>query len=121
MKRNILFILGVLVIFGFTKMFMGGGAPEDEVKAALANKALVVDVRTPGEFAEGSAINAVNIPLNEIIQADVQLDKEATVVVFCQSGNRSTQAQKLLKQQGFKDVVNGGTWINVLDIQKQLN
>lgn len=121
MKKNILFIVGVLIIFGFTKMFMEGGAPEDEVKATLANKALVVDVRTPGEFAGGSAINAINIPLNEIMQSDVQLDKDATVVVFCQSGNRSAQAKTLLEKQGFKNVVDGGTWKNVLDIQKQLN
>ena len=34
-------------------------------------------------------------------------------VVFCRSGNRSSQAKSILEQNGFKNVINGATWQNV--------
>lgn len=73
-------------------------------------KAFFVDVRTPGEFAEGSAKDAVNIPLNEVAQRLEEFKGKPQIVVFCRSGNRSSQAEAILKQNGFTNVINGGTW-----------
>ncbi|MCD8540755.1 MAG: rhodanese-like domain-containing protein [Leadbetterella sp.] len=73
----------------------------------------MVDVRTPGEFSSGSVKGAVNIPLDRL---PAQLDKfknKNSIVVFCRSGNRSGQAKSFLNQNGFTNVVNGGTWENV--------
>lgn len=83
-------------------------APKANVK-----KAFLVDVRTPAEFAEGSAKGAVNIPLQELPQRLNDLKGKEQIVVFCRSGNRSSQAEAILKQNGFTNVINGGTWQQV--------
>lgn len=95
----------------FSQLF--GGGSNNELKAALADQAFLVDVRTPAEFADGSVPTAVNIPLDQVAR---QLDKfkgKKNIVVFCRSGNRSGQAKSILEQNGFTNVINGGTWQNV--------
>lgn len=82
-------------------------------------KAFLVDVRTPGEFAEGSAKGAVNIPLNEVAQRLAEFKDKQQIVVFCRTGNRSSQAEAILKKNGFTNVINGGTWQNVDKIVKE--
>ncbi len=75
--------------------------------------AFLVDVRTPGEFAEGHVNGSVNIPLDQI---DSQLEKfkeKEQIIVFCRSGARSGQAKLILEQNGFTNVTNGGTWQDV--------
>jgi len=69
---------------------------------------LVLDVRTPGEFAQGHLANALLIPV-QVLAAEIgQLSdyKDKPVFIYCRSGNRSTVAAKLLKDQGFTNVVN---------------
>ena len=69
---------------------------------------VILDVRTPGEFAEGFIEGAQNIDFqsgnfeNEI----AVLDKNATYAVYCRSGNRSGQAAKIMHDAGFHDVYN---------------
>lgn len=74
---------------------------------------LILDVRTPAEFASGALPNAVNISVDSLAS---QIDKVArykdkTVLVYCRSGNRSVTASKYLASQGFEHVLNmlGGT------------
>lgn len=92
----------------FSNLF-GGGQTAD-LKPIIDQGAFLVDVREPGEFAGGTAKGAVNIPLGSVA---AQLDKfkgKENIIVFCRSGNRSGQAKTILEQNGFKNVVNGGTW-----------
>jgi rhodanese-related sulfurtransferase len=69
---------------------------------------VILDVRTPGEFAEGYIEGAQNIDFqtgnfeNEI----AALDKNVTYAVYCRSGNRSGQAAKIMHDAGFQDVYN---------------
>lgn len=84
-----------------------------------AKNAFLVDVRTPQEFAEGSVKGAVNIPLNEVHQRISEFKDKQQIVVFCRSGNRSAQAQAILKENGVTNVVNGGSWISVDKIIKE--
>lgn len=75
--------------------------------------ALVLDVRTPSEYASGHIKGSKNIPLNELptrIQEVKKLNKP--VIACCQSGMRSSQATQFLQNNGI-DVVNGGGWKNV--------
>lgn len=88
--------------------------PKVDVKNAF-----LVDVRTPEEFAEGSVKGAINIPLNEIGLRLTEFKDKQQIVVFCRSGNRSSQAEAILKQNGFSNVVNGGTWQMVDKMVKQ--
>lgn len=78
--------------------------------------AFLVDVRTPGEFAEGTAPGAVNIPLQEIDQRLAELKGKKQILVFCRSGNRSSQAKRILEQNGFTNIINAGTWEQVSEI-----
>ena len=88
--------------------FFGGGQTAD-LKAIIAQGAFLVDVREPGEFAGGSAKGAVNIPLGRIAAELNKFKGKENIIVFCRSGNRSGQAKVILEQNGFKNVVNGGT------------
>jgi rhodanese-related sulfurtransferase len=65
-----------------------------------------IDVRTPGEF-KGNSINGFkNIPLDQLSSKASSLLMEKEVVVICQSGMRSMQAAKILKNLGFKQITN---------------
>jgi rhodanese-related sulfurtransferase len=77
-----------------------------------------VDVREPGEFAGGTANGAVNIPLGNIAAELNRFKGKENIVVFCRSGNRSGQAKTILEQNGFKNVINGGTWEEVNQFSK---
>lgn len=87
-----------------------------EVLQAIKEGAFLVDVRTPAEFAGGSAKGAVNIPLNEVQNRLSEFDSKKKVVVFCRSGSRSSQAKNILEQNGFHNVINGGTWQKVNEL-----
>jgi phage shock protein E len=97
-------------------------AQGNEHTATLQNMiekgAFLVDVREPIEFAAGTAKGAVNIPLGSIASNLEQFKGKASIVVFCRSGNRSGQAKIILEQNGFKQVVNGGTWEEVNQLIK---
>lgn len=78
---------------------------------------LLVDVRTPQEFAQGHLRGAVNIDIyNDNFLSRMQsLDTTQTLLLYCHSGNRSKQALQMLEKSGFKAVydLDGGIleWI----------
>lgn len=67
---------------------------------------VVLDVRTPEEFAAGHIPGAVNIPHDQLPNrlAEIAGAKSKDVVVYCRSGRRSAMAQETLTAQGFKSV-----------------
>lgn len=77
----------------------------------------LVDVRIPEQFAEGTAKNAINIPLTEI-ENTVETLKGKKVVVFCNKGMQADQAFYILKKNGV-EVYDGTTWKNVKAIQEE--
>lgn len=89
-----------------------------QLKEAIKEGSYLVDVRTPNEYASGSVKGAVNIPLNKLHVQLTKLKEKKNIVVFCKSGIRSRQAKTLLQQNGFTNVINGGTWMNVDNIVK---
>jgi len=86
------------------------GEREAEALSRVAGGALLIDVRTPGEYAGGHLDGAINIPYPQVVtllqQQRVPTDRN--IVVYCRSGNRSGIAQRLLQQAGYRDVFNGG-------------
>ena len=66
---------------------------------------LLVDVRTPGEFAEGHIEGAINIPLNELPQRLQELpqQKSRPIVTICRSARRTIPATQLLLVQGYQE------------------
>jgi len=70
----------------------------------------IIDVRTAGEFESGHIENAINIPL-DVIEATVlekYPNKDEKLYLYCRSGNRSSQAAKLLVNQGYTNVYDFG-------------
>lgn len=79
----------------------------------VANGALLLDVRTPEEFADRHLDGAVNIPVQELGARVRELGaKDRPVVVYCRSGARSASATKLLKNAGYEvlDIGGIGNW-----------
>ncbi len=102
------------MLLNLIKSLLGIGGNSAALQAALANKPLLLDVRTKGEFAGGSVPGAVNIPVQELETRLGELrEKNRQIVVFCRSGARSGMAKSVLERSGFGSVVNGGSWQNV--------
>ena len=93
-------------MFKFIKNLFG---PSADFKTLVANGALIVDVRTPEEYKSGHIKGSVNIPLDSIPSQLAKFKNKKHIIVFCRSGNRSSQAKSYLEQNGFANVVNGGT------------
>ncbi len=81
-----------------------------EVKNPLAGNApIVIDVRTPEEFASGEYPGAINLPLDELDDRIPEFgDFGREITVYCASGARSAYAQRILMQVGYTNVTNGG-------------
>ncbi|MFO0583438.1 MAG: rhodanese-like domain-containing protein [Anaeromyxobacter sp.] len=79
-------------------------AIQDKINAG----AVIVDVRTPEEFADGAYPNAINIPVQDLGSRAGEIPKNKPVVLYCASGARSAFAVRMLKANGWTDVVNGG-------------
>jgi phage shock protein E len=67
---------------------------------------VVLDVRTPEEFASGHIPGAVNVPLNELPGrlASLDLSPSQEIVVHCERGGRAAKAETLLRESGYTDV-----------------
>lgn len=77
--------------------------------ARATDGAVIVDVRTPEEFAEGHIPDAINLPLDRIDRAGRALDaSDAPLYVYCLSGARSSRACALLRAQGYSSVTDMG-------------
>jgi len=71
---------------------------------------LILDVRTPEEFAEKHIPHAINIPNETIGTAEIPElpDKAQLILVYCRSGNRSKQASEKLAALGYTNIVEFG-------------
>lgn len=73
-----------------------------ELAAELAKGKVLLDVRNPNELAQGKFKNSQNIPLDDLRERLNELDKKTEYIVSCQSGLRSYNAERILKQEGYK-------------------
>ncbi len=85
----------------------------DELVALIADTekvidTLIIDVRAADEYEAGHIDPSINIPLEEIEArlSEIESYKDKTVVLYCNSGNRSGQAAEILVNNGFMDVYN---------------
>lgn len=94
---------------------MGNNSSSDDISKLLSQGAMIVDVRSPGEFTAGHATGAVNYPLGNVLSSKMDALKESNkpIVFCCASGNRSGQATRQATGVLPQEVVNGGPWNNV--------
>jgi rhodanese-related sulfurtransferase len=75
---------------------------EDLEKARQDGSCMIIDVREPGEFAQGHVPGAHNFPLSRFRAQDVPLDRP--IILICQAGGRSARALDACKAAGLVDV-----------------
>ncbi len=90
-----------------------GLGPKVNYKELMQRGAVIIDVRSKGEFASGHIKGAKNIPLDVLGNNLNGLDKTKPVITCCASGMRSGAAKGMLKSKGFNEVHNGGAWISL--------
>ena len=111
-----LFMVGLIATVYFyskTKSSILKKIPED---------AIIIDVRSPGEYNSGAIDRAINIPVADIVKNEQKIlslsdgAHDRVIVVYCASGIRSKMAQSSLKSVGFKNVINGGSYSKLSSI-----
>ena len=115
MKYLILLISILIISTACTK------TGEINPEVMIDNNTVLIDVRTKDEFKSGHLEKAINIPYTEIEEQikSITKDNHKNIVVYCRSGRRSGIAQKTLMQMGYKNVVNGGGYKDLLKQQEQ--
>jgi rhodanese-related sulfurtransferase len=107
---SVLILVAVFVVFFLLKRL--GQISARDAQAHLKSGALLIDVRTAGEFSSGHLPNANNLPLDEIetsLPRRVQ-DKNQVLLLHCQSGMRSGMAKKKLNRLGYTSAFNLGSY-----------
>ena len=90
----------------FSRIF----GPKVDYAQLMNDGAIIVDVRTPGEYAGGHIKGSKNIPLQSLSQNLNKLPKDKVIITCCASGMRSGSAKSILQSNGYKEVYNGGGW-----------
>lgn len=111
MDWKTLLIIAVVVI-AFLLIKRAGQISTSEASEKLRKGAMVIDVRSPGEYQSGHLRQAVNIPLDEIEAVVPQRvsDKDQVLLLHCASGMRSAVAARKLKALGYTHAHNLGSY-----------
>lgn len=96
-----------------------GIGPKVDMGELIAKGAIIIDVRSKGEYAGGHLKNSVNIPLNSL-SGNIKntKSKDHPIITCCASGMRSSNAKSFLKGQGYTNVHNGGSWFSLKKYEK---
>jgi phage shock protein E len=90
-----------------------GLGPKVNYADLVKQGAIILDVRSPGEYKQGHIKGSLNTPLNDLSQHITKLKKDTIIITCCASGMRSASAKSILKSNGFIQVHNGGGWSNL--------
>jgi len=114
METNTLILTGgaIVVVVLALRAFLASrsGLSREMIRTMVAQGALVLDVRTPGEFVRAHASGSRNIPLDRLAGQLKGLDRSKPILVCCASGARSAAAKAILDKAGFARVGNAGPW-----------
>ena len=114
-------LLIILALWLVVPAIAGSGNAKQAAQAwpMIENGALLIDVRTQGEFEAGHLDGAINISWEETsaLMDAIGNDKDRPVVVYCRSGNRSGKSKKALDAKGYTHIFNG-TGIEALKATK---
>ena len=95
-------------MFQFLRSLLDGNSTD--YRALINEGALIIDVRTQGEYQGGHIEGSLNIPLDQIKKHIPELKKKnKTIIACCRSGARSGSATDLLNSAGLT-AYNGGPW-----------
>lgn len=103
--RITVLLIGLVVFFLLWKNI----APKSTTTPTIDfDKAIVIDVRSPEEFAGGHIKNAVNLPIDTITEAELLslASKDQPIVLYCHSGGRASMVHRRMTDWGFSTVYN---------------
>ncbi|WP_207061892.1 rhodanese-like domain-containing protein [Motiliproteus sp. SC1-56] len=102
--------------------YSAAGEREQIAWEKIESGALVVDVRTPGEFRGGHLEGAVLIPHQQVVEqfARQGVPKDQPVVLYCRSGNRAGIAEQALRSAGYTNLFNGGGFTQLQAHKRQM-
>ena len=87
------------------------GLEKTDYAKLVKDGALILDVRSKGEYTGGHIKGSINIPVDQLGNDLHKLkDKNKPIITCCASGMRSASAKNILKSNGFTEVYNGGGW-----------
>lgn len=111
-RSNCFLLAAVAVIVVFLVLRPTSHAQGGDVEAALRDHALVIDVRTTGEYAAGHLPGVTNVPINRLAKEIVALapDHDRPIALHCASGGRSGSGCEMLKKMGYTRVYNLGSY-----------
>jgi len=89
-----------------------GIGPKVDLGQLISEGAIIVDVRTTGEYSNGHLKKSINIPLDKLSSQLSKLKKDKVIITCCASGMRSASAKSILKSNGY-EAHNGGSWMNL--------
>lgn len=91
-----------------------GFGPSVDYAALVKEGAIILDVRSKGEYAGGHIKGSVNISVDQLSNNLSKLkDKNKPIITCCASGMRSASAKSILKSNGYTQVHNGGGWYSL--------
>lgn len=91
-----------------------GFGPKTDYAELVKQGAVILDVRSKGEYASGNIKGSINISVDQLQNNLHKLkDKNKPVITCCASGMRSASAKSILKSNGFTEVYNGGGWTSL--------
>jgi rhodanese-related sulfurtransferase len=109
------YILPLILVSFFGYRFYRFSVIKKKLPNLLKEGAILIDVRSKGEYASGHNPQSINIPLDELNKESKSLDKTKTILLCCASGTRSGMAVGILKKNGFSNVMNAGSWGNTIN------
>ncbi len=103
-------MFALALLLAATVACAGDGGVEQRAWQEIRGGALLVDVRTPREYAAGHLEGALLIPYDQVKQRLVEFgeDKGRSIVLYCRSGRRAGVAERILREAGFTNVLNAG-------------
>jgi phage shock protein E len=116
-----LLLIVAAVVAGYLYVRTSGQISTEQACDLIKKGALIIDVRTPAEFASEHLPNVMNVPLGEVSdRASTAIpDKTAPVLLHCHSGGRSLVAQRWLRRLGYENVHNLGSYSRAKSILNQ--
>ena len=115
MKKALPILLAAILLVGCAAPAEGGSYRQIDMADAITMMEeetgyIILDVRTPEEFADRHIPGAINVPNETIGTEDIPElpDKDQLILVYCRSGNRSKQASEKLAALGYTNIVEFG-------------
>jgi rhodanese-related sulfurtransferase len=90
-----------------------GLGPSVDFKKLKSEGAIILDVRSKGEYAQGHIKGSINIAVDQLAINLSKLSKNKVIITCCASGGRSGMAKRILESNGYTNVHNGGGWTSL--------